>query len=140
VYRSLRRVGIRVVVLAGLCLALCYGQQGRVPGRGRGSSGRGGNPAADPDAPKGVYPTSHGVLKSISGSQLLVELDDEHEMKFRITRKTKVFSQGKDGAKEIKTSSLEPGQTVDVDMQSALDGAFEAVRITVVPANAEPPK
>ena len=104
-FRSLRRVGIRVVVLAGLCLALCYGQQGRV--RGRGSSGRAGaNPAADPDAPKGVYPTSHGVLKSISGSQLLVELDDEHEMKFRITRKTKVFSQGKDGAKEIKTSSL----------------------------------
>lgn len=134
--RWLRRVGICVVVLAGLCLGLCYGQ-GRVPQRGRGPGGA--NLPTDPDAPKGVYPTSHGVLKSISGSQLLVQVDDEHEMKFRITRKTKIFSQGKDGAKEIKASSLEPGQTVDVDMQSALDGSFEAIRVTVVPANAESP-
>ncbi|MBZ5636404.1 MAG: hypothetical protein LAO55_25045 [Acidobacteriia bacterium] len=52
-------------------------------------------------------------------------------MKFRITRKTKFLSQSKQGVKEIKASSLQPGQTVDVDMQSAIDGAFEAVRITV---------
>jgi hypothetical protein len=61
----------------------------------------------------------------------LVTVDDEHEMKVRITRKTKFLSQGKQGTKEIKASSLQPGQTVDVDMQSAIDGAFEAVRITV---------
>ena len=63
--------------------------------------------------------------------------NDEHEMKFRITRKTKFFaSQGKQGngkqvTKEIKASSLHPGQTVDVDMQSSLDGSFEAVRVIV---------
>jgi hypothetical protein len=89
----------------------------------------------DPNAPKGVYPTSRGVLKSISGSQLLLELDDEHEMKFRITRKTKIFS----GTQEIKASSLHPGQTVSIDMQSSLDGSVEAVRVTLETPK-DPPK
>jgi hypothetical protein len=75
------------------------------------------------------------VLKSISGSLLLIELDDEHEMKFRITRKTRFFSQTKQDTQEIKASSLHPGQTVSVDMQSALDGSFEAVRITLESPN-----
>lgn len=74
-----------------------------------------------------------------------MEVDDEHEMKFRMTRKTKVYIQSKDGqgknvVKETKTSSLMPGQTVDIDMQSSLDGAFEAVRILVVSPNAASPK
>jgi hypothetical protein len=66
---------------------------------------------------------------------LLLELEDEHEMKFRITRKTKFFSQNKQDTQEIKASSLHPGQTVSVDMQSALDGSFEAVRITLESPN-----
>jgi len=86
----------------------------------------------DPNAPKGVYPTSRGVLKSISGSQLLLEIDDEHEMKFRMTRKTKILgSLGGHGNQEMKVSALHPGQTISIDMQSGLDGSFEAVRITV---------
>ena len=148
---SVGRVGTTVVVLAGLCLPLlCLGQVGASgQRRTRSSTGRGGpGVLSDPNAPKGVYPTSHGVLKSISGSQLLVEVDDEHEMKFRITHKTKVFTQTKDGQgkdvlKEVKTSSLESGQTVDVDMQNSLDGAFEAVRVVVLlgaPSNAETTK
>ena len=148
---NLCRVGMRVFVLAGLCLPLvCFGQAGASgQKRVKGPVSRGGSAApADPNAPKGVYPTSHGVIKSISGSQLFVEVDDEHEMKFRMTHKTKIFAQSKDGqgqnvSKEVKTSSLEPGQTVDIDMQSSLDGAFEAVRIVVflgVPANAESAK
>ena len=124
--KRLCRVGVCGVVLTALCWA-----QVRPPrGRSSGANGR-GTPQTDPNAPKGVYPTAHGVLKSISGGQLLMEVDDEHEMKFRITRKTKFFSQSKDGAKEIKAAALEAGQTVDVDMQTALDGAFEAVHITV---------
>jgi hypothetical protein len=148
VLQRLKRVEISVV-LSGLCLAqLCLIQtsfaQGRVPGRGRISSGRGPATPVDPNAPKGVYPTERGILKSISGSQLFVEMDDEHEMKFRITRKTKIFTQTKDGqgkdvAKEIKASSLEPGETVDVDMQTAPDGSFEALRVTVVPPNSSRP-
>ena len=76
-------------------------------------------------------------------------MDDEHEMKFRMTHKTKIYiqvkdSQGKNVAKEVKSSSLEPGQTVDVDMQTSLDGAFEAVHVTVVSPvvspNVGPPK
>jgi hypothetical protein len=138
---NLSRVGIHVLVLAGLCLPLdCFGQAGASgQKRVKGSVGRGGSAApADPNAPKGIYPTSHGVIKSISGSQLFVEVDDEHEMKFRMTHKTKIFAQSKDNqgktvAKEVKTSSLEPGQTVDIDMRSSLDGAFEAVRIVVLP-------
>jgi len=86
---------------AGLLIALCLGQ--------------------------GVYPTSRGVLKSISRAQVSIQVDDEHEMKFRITRKTKIFAQ----SKEIKASSLQPGQTVAVEAQSAVDGSFEAVRITL---------
>jgi hypothetical protein len=74
------------------------------------------------------------VLKSKSGSQLLIEMDDEHEMKFRITRKTKFYSQSKQGPQEIAASALHPGQPVAVESQSALDGAFEAVRVTVEPA------
>jgi hypothetical protein len=140
---SFCRVGTSVVVLAGLWLPLvCLGQGGAY-GQGRTntkcSARRGGSPApSDPKAPVGVYPTAHGVLKSISGSQLFVEMDDDHEMKFRITHKTKSYNQTKDAqgkvvSKEIKTSSLQPGQTVDIDMESSLDGAFEAVRIVVVP-------
>ena len=135
--KRLARVGVWVVVSAGLCLG-----QGR--GRTRSPIGRAG-PATpvDPNAPKGVYPTERGVLKSISGGQLFVEMDDEHEMKFRITRKTKIFTQTKDAQgktvpKEIKASSLEPGETIDVDMQTAPDGSFEAVRITLVPLKEEP--
>jgi len=74
----------------------------------------------------------------MSGSQLYVEVDEDHEMKFRLIHKTKIYSQSKDGLKEIKASSLKPGETVDIDMQVSLDGAFEAVRVTVVPADAEP--
>ena len=45
-------------------------------------------------------------------------------MKFRITRKTKIFTQTKDGqgkevSKEVKISSLEPGQTLDIDMENS---------------------
>jgi hypothetical protein len=138
--KGLCKAGICVALLAGLC----FGQ--RVPGQGRtrGSTGRGGSVApADPNAPKGVFPTAHGIVKSISGSQLYVEVEEDHEMKFRLIHKTKIFTQSKDSqgkiaTKEIKASSLEPGQTVDIDMQSSLDGAFEAVHITVVPGDAEP--
>ena len=136
------RVAMRFLVFAGLCLPLVCPGQTQVPrqGRTKSSGGHGDSAApADPNAPKGVYPTAHGVVKSLSGSQLFVEVDDEHEMKFRITHKTKVFiqskdAQGKNVSKETKTSSLEPGQTVDIDMQSSLDGAFEAVRIVVLGA------
>jgi hypothetical protein len=69
----------------------------------------------------------------------LLEVDDEHEMKFRITRKTKIFaSQGKAGATEITASSLEPGQTLSIDMQSGLDGSFEAIRVTLELAKEAP--
>jgi len=138
--KRLARVGVCVVLAAGLS----FGQVDPRQGRTRGSTGRGGSVApADPNAPKGVYPTAHGIVKSLSGSQLYVEVDEDHEMKFRLIHKTKVFTQSKDGqgkivTKEIKASSLEPGQTVDIDMQVSLDGAFEAVHITVVPADAEP--
>ena len=118
---------VYLTVWAGLCLA-----QG--PGPRKDSSGKGGSVApADSNAPKGVFPTAHGTVKSISGSQLYVEVEEEHELKFRLIRKTKIYIKSKDGLKEIKASAIEPGQTVDIDMQASLDGAFEAVRITVLP-------
>lgn len=137
--KGLCKAGVCVVVLAGLCF-------GQSRGRTGGGAGRGGaTPASavDPNAPKGVFPTSHGVVRSNSGSQLLVEVDGDHEIKFRMTRKTKIYAQSKDAqgkvvSKEIKASSLEPGQTVDIDMQSSLDGSFEAVHVTVLSADAAP--
>jgi hypothetical protein len=138
--KGLCRAGVCVAVLAGLC----FGQVVPGQGRTRGSAGRGGSAApADPNAPKGVFPTAHGIVKSVSGSQLFVEIEEDHEMKFRLIHKTKFYTQSKDSqgktvTKEIKASSLEPGQTVDIDMQASLDGAFEAVHVTVVPAAAEP--
>jgi hypothetical protein len=111
---------LRTIAVGVLVIALGpfgWGQQ-RAPMRGRSSTaGRG--------ALNGVYATSHGVVKSISKSALMVAMDDEHEMKFRITRKTKFIS----GDKEIKASSIESGQSVAVDAETSLDGAFEAVRI-----------
>ena len=103
-----------------------WGQQ-RAPVRGRASSTAGRGALNDPNAPKGVYATSHGIVKSISKSALIVAMDDEHEMKFRITRKTKFMS----GDKEIKASSIKSGQSVAVDAETSLDGAFEAVRIVL---------
>jgi hypothetical protein len=139
VKKRLAIIGICLIAWAGSCF-------GQARGRSRSSIGQAG-PATpvDPNAPKGVYPTERGVLKSISGGQLFVEMDDEHEMKFRITRKTKIFTQTKDAQgknvpKEIKASSLEPGETIDVDMQTAPDGSFEAIRIRLVPLNPEPQK
>ena len=138
------RVEIGAAVFVGLCLVqLCHAQgsaQGQAPGR-VGTSGRSGATAhANPNPPKGVYPTAHGDLKSIAGAQLLVQVDDDHEMKFRMTRKTKIFAQDKQGAREIKASSLQAGQTLDIDMQTSLDGVFEAVRVTVVSPKVESPK
>ena len=133
--KRLAKVGACIALVTGLC----FGQGTTGQGRAKGSTGRGGSVApADPNAPKGVFPTAHGTVKSISGSQLYVEVDEDHEMKFRLIHKTKIYSQSKDGLKEIKASSLKPGETVDIDMQVSLDGAFEAVRVTVVPADAEP--
>ena len=80
---------------------------------------------------QGVHPTTYGVIKSISRSLLLIRVDDEHEMKFQITHKTKFSSQDKQGSHDIKASSLEAGQAVAVEAQVALDGAFEAVRVTL---------
>ena len=65
----------------------------------------------------------------------MVAMDDEHEMKFRITRKTKFVSSEKQGSQEIKASSIESGQAVAVDAETALDGAFEAVRIVLESPN-----
>jgi hypothetical protein len=127
--------------VAGICVfalsTLAFGQS-RSPSRGRGSgAGRGTIPLTANDT-KGIYATSEGVLKSISKSQLMVQTDDEHEMKFRITRKTKFVSQDQQGTHDIKASALESGQKVSVDAETALDGSFEAAKIVLVLA--EPPK
>ena len=125
-------VGILVIALS----ASCWAQQQRAPARSRRfSAGRG--TLNDPNAPKGVYATSHGVVKSISKSVLMVAMDDEHEMKFRITRKTKFFSGEKQGSQEIRASAIESGQAVAVDAETALDGSFEAVRIVLESRNAK---
>jgi len=126
-------VGILTIALS----ASCWGQQQRAPMRGRGSSTAGRGSPIDPNAPKGVYATSHGVVKSISKSVLMVAMDEEHEMKFRITRKTKFFSGEKQGSQEIKASAIESGQAVAVDAETTLDGAFEAVRVVLESPNAK---
>ena len=115
-------VGILVIALS----ASCWGQQR--PERGRGGSTTGRGTPKDPNVPKGIYATSHGVVKSISKSELMMAMDDEHEMKFRITRKTKFVSGDK---QEIKASAIESGQAVAVDAETALDGSFQAVRIVL---------
>jgi hypothetical protein len=88
------------------------------------------------EAPKTIYPTAHGVLKSIAGSQFTLEVEEEHELKFHLTRKTRIFLQNK----EVKPTQLEPGQTLDIDMQASIDGSFDAIRINIAPANPEPSK
>ena len=122
-------VGILVIALS----PFSWGQQRPVRGRGGTTAGRGA--PNDPNAPKGVYATSHGVVKSISKSVLTIAMDNEHEMKFRITRKTKIVSGEKQGNQEIKASSIEAGQAVAVDAETALDGSFEAVRIVLESPN-----
>jgi hypothetical protein len=122
-------VGNLVIALS----ASCWGQQRPVRGRSGSTTGRG--TLKDPNAPKGVYATTHGVVKSISKSELMVAMDDEHEMKFRITRKTKFVLSEKQGSQEIKASSIESGQAVAVDAETALDGSFEAVRIVLESPN-----
>ena len=117
---------LRSIAVAVLVMALSPFSWGQ-PVRGRASATAGRGALNDPNAPKRVYATSHGVVKSISKSVLMVAMDDEHEMKFRITRKTKFIS----GDKNIKASSIESGQSVAVDAETALDGAFEAVRIVL---------
>jgi hypothetical protein len=71
------------------------------------------------------------VVKSISKALLTVSVDEDHEIKFRLTRKTKFSLPDKEGAHDIKSSALESGQTVSVDAETALDGSFEAARVVV---------
>jgi hypothetical protein len=110
-----------------------WGQQRPVRGRGGSTAGRG--TSNDPNAPKGLYATSHGVVKSISKSALMMGMEDGHEMTFRITRKTKFIAGEKQGSQEIKASAIESGQAVAVDAETALDGSFEAVRIVLESPN-----
>jgi hypothetical protein len=70
-------------------------------------------------------------MKSMTKTQLVIAVDEEHEMKFRITHKTKFAADDKQGGHEIKPASLEPGQALAVDAQTSLDGAFEAVRVVL---------
>jgi hypothetical protein len=105
--------------------------------RGRGASTAGRGSPNDPNAPKGVYATSHGVVKSISKGVLMLAMDDEHEMKFRITRKTRFVSAVKQGTQDIRPSAIESGQVVAVDAETTLDGAFEAVRVVLESPNAK---
>ena len=120
---------VAVGILAVALSSPGWGQQRPVRGRGGSTTGRG--TPADPNAPKGVYATSRGVVKSISKSALMMAMDDGHEMTFRITRKTKMFAGEKEGSQEIKAAAIESGQAVAVDAETALDGSFEAVRIVL---------
>lgn len=74
-------------------------------------------------------------MKSISKTLLVLAVDDEHEMKFRITRKTRFIAENKQGSREIKPADLEAGQPLAVDAQTTLDGAFEAVRVVAEAAS-----
>ena len=113
----------------------CFGQvPGPSPSRSGSRTGRGTIPL-ESNKDQGVYATSRGVVKSVSKNLLFLRVDEEHEMKFRITRKTKFLVQDKDGTHELKPSSLEPGQAIAVDAQTALDGSFEAVRVLVEAPN-----
>lgn len=122
-------VGILAITLS----SSGWGQQRPVRGRGGSTTGQG--TSNDPGAPKGVYATSHGVVKSISKSALMMGMEDGHEMTFRITRKTKFIAGEKQGNQEIKASAIESGQAVAVDAVTALDGSFEAVRIVLESPN-----
>lgn len=74
-------------------------------------------------------------MKSISKTLLVLAMEDEHEMKFRITGKTRFMAEDKQGSREIKPAALEAGQSLAVDAQTTLDGAFEAVRVVAEAAN-----
>lgn len=126
---------LAVGILAIALYSSGWGQQG--PGRGRDGSTTGRGTSKDPNAPKGVYATSHGVVKSISKSALMMAMEDGHEMTFRITRKTKFLAGEKQGDQEIKASAIGSGQAVAVDAVTALDGSFEAVRIVLESPNAK---
>ena len=74
-----------------------------------------------------ILPSFEGVLRSVSGKQLVVATPDDNEIRFHVVRGTAAYS----GAKKISLSALRIGQRVSVEARVAPDGSFDAVTVHV---------
>jgi hypothetical protein len=95
---------------------------------GQHRGGRGAIPPAQPNQPvfKDLIVTFQGVLKNSTKKEIIVELDENHQlMTFRRTKDTKFTEKGI----EVKATTIDLETHVTVDAQQETDSKFKAVTV-----------
>ena len=119
VFHSIAPMTLKRLALASIVTALLASAQYQR----RGSAGPKNSPVP---LPYEVPADFKGVIKSISGSKILIELPDENILEFRATKKTAFQIRGAAG----KLKDLAPGQKVEIEGRHSA-GAIEAVTVKV---------
>ena len=73
--------------------------------------------------------TFHGTLKSVSKKELVLEVQNEHEVAFAISHKTKFLKE----KKSIKAADIPSGAVLSVDGKRDILGNTEAVVVRLEP-------
>lgn len=126
------RISLRTAISLALVLALGYAPLGaqvvpmRVPRSTRPPGGK-ANPKADEG--QGLLAKFEGTLRSKTTKQLILELEGEQTLTFRVTRKT-TFLSGKD---KIKPETVEVGSKVMLEATREPNGDLSAVNVFTVP-------
>jgi hypothetical protein len=120
------RIGVLLVLVA----ALPSPCQTARPSRGGSRS-----PRTSPGDVSGQQPLASfkGTVHEIDKKALTLEEADANTMQFVCSRKTHYY----DGSKEIKASTLKPGDHVTVETKRFRDGELEAVTVRLEKADAQ---
>lgn len=77
-----------------------------------------------------------GTLVRVTKSEVVIQPDNDNEMSFVRTKKTRFQSDGK----EVGSDKIAHGTPVRVDAYQKLNGELEATSVTVVPVDQSPSK
>lgn len=136
-----RREWLRM--LAGALPVVAFAQeQQRMPQDRQSRSRQGGGQSRDKASgaggrsPEDLLIRFPGRLKSVTKKQILLEVENEQELIFRRTKRTRFF----DGGKEVKESAAPVGDPVVLEGQRALNGDLDVVNVlwNEKPAQAQP--
>ena len=77
-----------------------------------------------------------GLVKTVTGKQIVIEPDPDNSMTFVRSRRTKIVQ----GGKPANESALKPGASVTVDCVTRLNGDLEAITVTLIDLDQSPNK
>jgi hypothetical protein len=112
------RIGVLLLLLAALPSPCQIAR----PGRGGSRSPRTGVGDVSGQQPLATF---KGTVQEIDKKALTVEEADSNTLQFVCSRKTHYYN----GTKEIKASTLKPGDRVTVETKRFRDGELEAINV-----------